>query len=101
MSTTAAIMPFGRHKGVALTDLNASYLNWLGTKLDELRDPLRGAIAAEIARRKQTKRSQGVAELVVELEPSPSSPPVCIRCDRPGTDDHPLLVHEGCSEVPF
>jgi len=90
-------MPFGKHKGKALTDLDAGYLAWLGTKLGELRDPLRVSIAAEIARRKATTRSQGAAELA---EPSPSSP-VCSRCERPGTVDHPLVVHANCAEVPF
>lgn len=43
-------MPFGRFAGVELCDLPDDYLEWLGS-LGDLRDPLRSAVAAEIARR--------------------------------------------------
>jgi Putative quorum-sensing-regulated virulence factor len=48
--SAVATMPFGKHKGVAFTELDSGYLNWLASKLDEWRPPLRDAVEAEIAR---------------------------------------------------
>jgi uncharacterized protein (DUF3820 family) len=33
--SAVATMPFGKHKGVAFTELDSGYLNWLASKLDE------------------------------------------------------------------
>jgi hypothetical protein len=43
-------MPFGKHRGRALSDLPDSYLGWL-RDLDDLREPLRTAIEREHERR--------------------------------------------------
>jgi hypothetical protein len=39
-------MPFGRHKGERLEDLDDDYLRWLAG-LDDLREPLKSAVKAE------------------------------------------------------
>ena len=46
-------MPFGKFRGVPLAQLDGGYFDWLADKLDTLGDPLRSAVAAEAARRKQ------------------------------------------------
>jgi hypothetical protein len=43
-------MPFGKHRGCALSELPGDYLAWLGS-LPDLRDPLRSAVRSEQARR--------------------------------------------------
>ena len=43
-------MPFGRHRGKPLTGLPDDYVLWL-YDLGDLREPLRGAVEAEHARR--------------------------------------------------
>lgn len=43
-------MPFGRYRGLPLTELPDSYLAWLAALLT-IRPPLRGAVFAEVARR--------------------------------------------------
>src|SRR5262249_13372047 len=45
-------MPFGKHRGVLLSELPDYYSTWLGDKLSEWREPLRSAVAAELERRK-------------------------------------------------
>lgn len=49
-------MPFGKHKGVPLTDLPPDYLLWVGL-LPDLHQPLLGHILREMGRR------------IMELEP--------------------------------
>jgi len=44
------IIPFGKFKGTPLEELPAQYLVWL-SQLDDLRDPLRGAVVVELGRR--------------------------------------------------
>jgi hypothetical protein len=44
-------MPFGRHRGVLLTEVPPDYLAWLLGL--ELREPLRSAVAAEAERRQR------------------------------------------------
>lgn len=44
-------MPFGKHRGVPLSDIETSYLQWAVTA-DKMTGELRDAIAAEIAGRK-------------------------------------------------
>jgi len=44
-------MPFGRHKGRRLSELPDDYLEWLQA-LDDLREPLRAAVADEAQRRR-------------------------------------------------
>ena len=102
-------MPFGRHKGVPLTELPGAYLDWLGPKLNEWREPFRSALASEIARRK------GPTLPNVEFTASPArrgsahrraselpDPVVCDVCGLGPTDQRPL-VHASCldNEVPF
>jgi hypothetical protein len=41
-------MPFGKHKGRLLADAPSGYLAWL-TESGELYDPLKSAVAAELA----------------------------------------------------
>jgi hypothetical protein len=43
-------MPFGKHRGWLVSRLPNAYLKWLVT-LPDLREPLRGAVKAELARR--------------------------------------------------
>lgn len=43
-------MPFGKYRGALLTELPDDYLAWLAG-LDDLREPLRSAIASEAAAR--------------------------------------------------
>ena len=45
-----ATMPFDAHKGKRLEDLPSDYLLWLGC-LDDLRQPLLGAVLKEMGRR--------------------------------------------------
>jgi len=104
-------MPFGKHQGVPLADLPDGYLTWLGTKLNEWRDPFRSALAAEIARRK--------GQTLPNVVNGPTSAPtragsarrsaselpaaaVCDICGLPGTTQRPL-VHANCphDEIPF
>lgn len=42
-------MPFGKHRGTKLAELDDDYLGWLSTR--DLRDPLRSAVEVEIRRR--------------------------------------------------
>jgi hypothetical protein len=44
-------MPFGKYRGVPITEVDGGYLIWLHSKVDEWRPPLREAILAEIKRR--------------------------------------------------
>lgn len=43
-------MPFGKHKGQPLAEVPTTYLRWLAG-LDDLREPLRSAVHAELDRR--------------------------------------------------
>jgi hypothetical protein len=45
--STELKMPFGKFKGVPLGEIETSYLKWLSTI--ELREPLKGAVAAALA----------------------------------------------------
>ena len=47
------IMPFGKYRGLDLSDLPLDYLQWLAGR--ELHPPLRGAVDAELARRSGSK----------------------------------------------
>lgn len=46
----APVMPFGKYKGTPLEELPSEYLLWLGC-LQDLRQPLLGAILREMGRR--------------------------------------------------
>lgn len=48
--TQAPPMPFGVHKGKRLDDIPSDYLLWLGC-LNDLRQPLLGAVLREMGRR--------------------------------------------------
>lgn len=54
-------MPFGKFKGVLLTDIPTDYLEWLAS-LSHLRDPLRGAVERELDAR-QEDRATGQNEM--------------------------------------
>lgn len=59
MSTpgTAPRMPFGKLKGTPLDELPSEYLLWLGC-LDDLRQPLLGAVLREMGRRLAAHEAQ-------------------------------------------
>jgi Putative quorum-sensing-regulated virulence factor len=106
VSTSALAMPFGRHKGVPLTELDNGYLHWLYTKLDEWHPPLREAVLAERARRKglpTAESPQRQLSSTATRHPAASAPElVCNICGLRGSADRPL-VHARCAtdEVPF
>jgi hypothetical protein len=50
-------MPFGKHKGTLLSALPDDYLDWIATR-DDLRDPLRAALAHERRLRHHTLEPQ-------------------------------------------
>ena len=89
-------MPFGKHRGTPLSELPGGYLRWLGTKLDEWREPLRSELATEIERR-NGQTLPGVVD-----GPTPPAPTVCDVCGLGQTAQNPL-VHANCltDEVPF
>jgi hypothetical protein len=45
-------MPFGKYRGVPLRTIPTEYLHWLAG-LDDLREPLKGAVIAELLARRQ------------------------------------------------
>ncbi len=47
---TSTRMPFGKFLGTPLREVPAPYLVWLSL-LEDLRDPLRGAVVVELGRR--------------------------------------------------
>lgn len=104
-------MPFGKYKGVPVTDLPGGYLDWPGAKLNEWREPFRSALAAEIVRRVGPPLSnvvngptsaptrRGSARRSASELPAAA---VCDICGLGPTSQRPL-VHASCvdSEVPF
>jgi hypothetical protein len=58
-------MPFGKHRGQALSEIPGDYINWLLDNCGNLRDPLKSALIAE-----QQRRGNGAAAA------SPQSAPV-------------------------
>jgi hypothetical protein len=50
-------MPCGRHRGCSLDQLPQSYIEWLAS-LDDLREPLRTAVAREVEHRTWARRFQ-------------------------------------------
>lgn len=54
MTTSTLVMPFGKYKGTAITELKLSYVNWLLT-LDNLKSDLRLSLEALVAERKRRK----------------------------------------------
>jgi Putative quorum-sensing-regulated virulence factor len=102
-------MPFGKHRGVALSELPRGYVEWLGAKLDEWREPFRSALAAELERR-DGKSLPGVGDGRPPAPRAPArrraaeapSPTVCNICGLGATAQKPR-VHAGCltDEVPF
>lgn len=104
-------MPFGKHRGVPLSELPGGYVQWLGDKLDEWREPFRSALAAELTRRKE-QALPGVANGFTPT-PAPRAParrrasesPASTVCDVCGLGPTPQrpLVHGSCltDEVPF
>ena len=104
-------MPFGKYRGTALSELPSWYVEWLGDKLAEWREPFRSFLVAELARRK----GETLPGVVNGSAPSPapraparrraSESPASTVCDVCGlgpTAQKPL-VHESCLHdgVPF
>lgn len=57
-------MPFGKFKGVPVSELPADYLGWLLSLGDLLREPLRSAVEGERERRTSQKpEPEGISEL--------------------------------------
>lgn len=96
---TEFVMPFGKHKGTLLSEIDSGYLHWLTDKIEEWHPPLRAAIEAERARRKgltppsmaaTTRLGAAPAMVSTPRRPAPSAPssearPVCALCQLPGT----------------
>lgn len=57
-------MPFGKYKGVPLSDIPDEYLDWLRTR-DDLRDPLLSALNEELARRQRSRPDPHVVEDII------------------------------------
>jgi len=60
-------MPWGKHQGVDLADIETSYLVWVLEKCDNVRSSLRAAIEEELANRFGRSRRRS--------EPPPPPPP--------------------------
>jgi putative quorum-sensing-regulated virulence factor len=108
------VMPFGKFRGQPIIAVDNGYLHWLHEKLDEWQPPLREAIIAERARRKDLPSSSSdpapaQASLITpppsrrmpQREVAPTSA-VCARCGLGASVTRPL-VHASCAndEVPF
>jgi hypothetical protein len=106
-------MPFGRHRGVALSELPGGYLRWLGEKLDQWHEPFRSALASELERRNgqaltgvvdgpTTTPAPRAATRRRTAESPTSTAVVCNICGLGATSQRPL-VHENCltDGVPF
>lgn len=52
MHTNSSTMPFGKYKGRPFCDLPSDYLHWLAN-LDDLLEPVRSYVFAEVRRRSQ------------------------------------------------
>jgi len=63
---TNVTMPFGKYKGVLLTELSDQYVAWLQSPGIELREPLKQFVAEEAARRDRVREAQQAAALVTE-----------------------------------
>jgi hypothetical protein len=116
-------MPFGKYKNQPIDQVPSGYLDWLITT--ELRDPVRAAVVAELARRKATTPSMPSStssttptrSSTTPITPSENTngtptaparrrqarqpvpeqpvPTVCNICGLPGRAQKPL-VHESC-----
>jgi hypothetical protein len=78
------VMPFGKFKGEPLTALDDGYLDWLGAQ--ELREPLKGRVAAE-AQRRASRAGTGEAAVALLPEDLQGGQPVhldlrCPACGR-------------------
>jgi len=104
-------MPFGRHRGTLLSELPSGYVDWLGTKLAEWREPFRSALVTELARRtKTTPASPANGATTAPARRGPTrraeaelpAPTVCAVCGLAATTQRPLM-HRSCAgdEVPF
>lgn len=102
----AWVIPFGKYKGRALTDVPVPYLRWLlGT--ENLYVDTRQAIEAHLKEPRPTSSSprqrssagkgKGKGQLGFVAPPS-----TCDRCGLPGSSERPL-VHADCStdDIPF
>jgi len=61
---TNVTMPFGKYKGVLLTDLTDQYLAWLLSPAVELREPLKQFVMDEADRRDRVLQAQRAAGLI-------------------------------------
>jgi len=69
-----ATMPYGKHKGKALSALPADYIKWCLSDMEHLREPLRVALTAELERRESTQSEPG-DERANEPADEPSAAP--------------------------
>lgn len=63
-ANTRPLVPFGKYRGMPLSDVPDDYLLWLGTR-DDLRNPLLKNVLNEMARRLAGKDQQPEREAVV------------------------------------
>lgn len=90
-------MPFGKHKGSPLSAVPAEYLTWLAGKLDELRDPFRTALVAELARRASAIGPRPTAPSTARREADAA----CVICGLGETLAQPLeRAHPACVAEP-
>jgi hypothetical protein len=90
-------MPFGKHKGSPLSAVPGDYLTWLAGKLDELRDPFRTALVAELARRASASGPTPPAPSTARREADAA----CVICGLAGSTAQPLEpAHRACVAEP-
>jgi Putative quorum-sensing-regulated virulence factor len=82
MMSDPTIMPFGKHKGVAVGALPDDYLRWLIT-LDNLHGPVAGAV------RREAERPVGDAS-ALDLDPAEARSDDDLLRLRPRIQEHPL-----------
>lgn len=94
--TTTVVMRFGKHKGVAVRDIDDGYLAWLLLQ-DWIHDDLRNAVAAEVHRRQTPKRKKKSKRPVQELTR-------IVKLRWPYAAVHPIpadVVLDATEECPF
>jgi hypothetical protein len=90
-------MPFGKYKGTPLSAVPADYLTWLAGKLDELREPLRGALVTELARRASAMGARTKATAPT----TPEEDAVCAICGLGATASRPVVHRAWVDEGAF
>ena len=67
MSTITTVMPFGKHKGTAITELTSNYINWLLSNCT-LHEDLRMDLEATVANREHAFQRR--KQLAIDLQRS-------------------------------